>query len=61
MTKKEETKPTLCYSYEVTMVVQVFAEDEEAAKIKLNSDGGHVSRRSIVLRDAVTLYSGEEL
>jgi hypothetical protein len=43
------------------MVVQVFAEDEEAAKIKLNSDGGHVSRRSIVLRDAVTLYSGEEL
>jgi len=61
MTKKEETKPTLCYSYEVTMVIQIFAETEESAKDKLDSDGGFVSRRSIVLKDTVPLYSGEEI
>lgn len=55
-----EKKQTVCYSYEVTMIVQIFAEDEEAAKEKLDKDGGFVSKRSVVLRDAVTLYSGEE-
>ena len=55
-----EKKPTVCYSYEVTMVVQVFAEDEESAKEKLDKDGGFVSKRDVVLKDAITLYSGEE-
>ena len=55
-----EKKPTVCYSYEVTMVVQIFAEDEESAKEKLDKDGGFVSKRDVVLKDAITLYSGEE-
>lgn len=57
---ESEKKQTVCYSYEVTMIVQIFAEDEEAAKEKLDKDGGFVSNRSVVLRDAVTLYSGED-
>ena len=57
---KEKTKPTTCYSYEVTMVVQIMAENEEAAKEKLDKDGGFVSSRIVVLKDAVPLYSGEE-
>jgi hypothetical protein len=60
MTDKEKTKQTICYSYEVTMIIQVFAEDEESAKTKLDSDGGHVSSRLVVLKDAVNLYSGQE-
>jgi hypothetical protein len=59
MTDKEKTKQTICYSYEVTMIIQVFAEDEEAAKIKLDADGGHVSSRVVALKDAINLYSGE--
>ena len=61
MSKTEtEQKPTSCYSYEVTMVVQIMAEDEEAAKEKLDKDGGFVSNRTVILKDAVALYSGEE-
>ena len=55
----EEKKATVCYSYEVKMVVQIFAENEEAAKEKLDKDGGFVSNREVALKDAVTLYSGE--
>jgi hypothetical protein len=61
MTKKEEeAKQTMCYSFEVAMVVQIFAEDEASAKTKLDSEGGFVSKRSITLKDAVPLYSGEK-
>ena len=60
MSKNEETKATTCYSYEVTMVVQIMAENEEAAKEKLDRDGGFVSSRKVELKDAVALYSGEE-
>mgnify|MGYP000470956677 CR=1 FL=1 len=55
----KDRKPTVCYSYEVKMVVQIFAENEEAAKEKLDKDGGFVSSREVALKDAVTLYSGE--
>ena len=55
-----EKKPTICYSYEVTMVVQIMAENEESAKEKLDKDGGFVSTRDVILKDAITLYSGEE-
>lgn len=59
--EKEEAKQTICYSYEVSMVVQIFAEDEDSAKTKLDSEGGFVSKRSIELKDAVPLYSGKEV
>ena len=55
-----ENQATSCYSYEVTMVVQIFAENEEAAKEKLDKDGGFVSSRKVEIKDAVTLYSGED-
>ena len=55
----ENKKPTMCYSYEITMVVQVMAENEESAKEKLDKDGGFVSSREVLLKDAISLYSGE--
>ena len=55
----EKDNPTICYSYEVRMVVQVMSDSEEAAKAKLDKDGGFVSNREVILKDAVTLYSGE--
>lgn len=54
------SNPTSCYSYEVTMVVQIMAENEEAAKEKLDKEGGFVSSRNVELKDAVTLYNGED-
>lgn len=56
----KKNQPTNCYSYEVTMVVQIFAENEESAREKLDKDGGFVSSRIVELRDSVPLYSGKE-
>lgn len=67
MTEKEkeltikEKKPTICYSYEVNMIIQIFAEDEDSAREKLDKEGGFVSNRVVTLKDAVTLYNGETL
>lgn len=56
--KKEETI-TSCYTYEVTVVVQVLASNKEEANEKLEREGGFISKREVIFRDAVTLYSGE--
>ena len=57
--KIEEDKITHCYTYEVSMVVQILAEDEKSANEKLDSQGGYVTKRSVILKDSVPLFSGE--
>ena len=58
MIKQQET--TSCFTYEVTMTVQVFAENLEEADRKIDAEGGHVSRREVVLKDTVKVYDGSE-
>ena len=58
MIKQQEA--TSCFTYEVTMTVQVFAENLEAADQKIDSEGGYVSRRNVVLKDTVKIYDGSE-
>jgi hypothetical protein len=53
---KVENNKTLCYSYEVTMVVQVLAESREQSMLKLDKEGGYVSKRNVVLKDVVSIY-----
>ena len=53
---KEEEKETICYTYEVKMVVQVFAEDLEKANDKLEKEGGYVSSRKVNLLNKNTVY-----
>ena len=53
---KEEEKETICYTYEVKMVVQVFAEDLEKANEKLEKEGGYVSSRKVSLLNKNTVY-----
>jgi ubiquinone biosynthesis protein Coq4 len=53
-------KDTICYTYEVTMLVQVLAPEREVADIKLDRDGGYVSRRDVVFKDATILYVGSK-
>lgn len=55
---KQEPKDTLCFTYEVTMVVQILATDKDEADMKLDRDGGYVSKRTVVFKDKVALYSG---
>ena len=38
---------SICYTYEVKMVVQVLAPNKEVADAKLERDGGYVSKREV--------------
>ena len=58
-TKTKEKDSTKCYTYAVTMVIQVLAESEQSAKEKLDKEGGYVTKRTTVLVDAVSLFSGD--
>ncbi len=58
MLKQKES--TSCYTYEVVLTVQVLAESLTDANIKVEAEGGHVSRRQVTLKDTVKLYDGSE-
>ena len=58
-TKTKEKDSTKCYTYAVSMVIQILAENEQAAKEKLDKEGGYVTSRVTNLVDAVSLYNGE--
>jgi hypothetical protein len=47
---------TSCYTYEVTMLVQVLAPTKEIADEKLDKDGGYVSKRDVVFKNSTLLY-----
>ena len=52
-------KETFSYTYEVNMVIQIFAHDELTAREKLDSEGGYISSRQVNLKDSVCVYSPE--
>ena len=53
---KDLYKDTSCYTYEVTMLVQVLAPSKEIADAKLNQDGGYVSKRDVEFKFSTLLY-----
>lgn len=57
MAQEEETS---CYTYQVTMLIQILAKDEITAREKLDKDGGYVTKRDVELKDSIALYSGLE-
>ena len=59
VTKIKETKPTQCFSFEVTMLVHIIADDEALATAQLDDKGGIVTKRDVKLVNTSTLY-GEE-
>lgn len=60
-TKKDEgTLATHAYTYEVTMIVQILAEDEKSARQRLDDQGGYVTSRIVNLKDSTLLFNGKE-
>ena len=53
---KDAYKDTSCYTYEVTMLVQVLAPSREVADVKLDQDGGYVSKRDVEFKHSTLLY-----
>ena len=60
VTKIKETKTTQCFSYEVTMLVHIIADDEATAKSQLDEKGGIMTKREVKLLNTITLYGEEE-
>jgi hypothetical protein len=58
---KKETKVTKCYSYEVTMLVHIIADDEATAKAQLDEKGGIVTKRDVKLLNSAVLYGEKEM
>ena len=59
VSKIKVTKPTQCFSYEVTMLVHVISDNETTAKTQLDEKGGIVTKRDVKLLNTATLY-GED-
>lgn len=57
--KNNETLDTNVYTYEVKMIIQIFAEDEKTAKERLDANGGYVTSRIVKLMDSVPLFNGK--
>ena len=60
VTKIKETKLTQCFTYEVTMLVHIIADDEATAKSQLDEKGGIVTQREVKLLNTQTLYGEKE-
>ena len=56
MTKKTE-ETTKCFSFKVTMIIQVLADNDDEAKARLDKDGGVVTRREILCLDSIKLHN----
>jgi len=59
VSKIKDTKKTQCFSYEVTMLVHIIADNETTAKNQLDEKGGIVTKRDVKLVNTQALY-GEE-
>jgi hypothetical protein len=57
MTSDIEKETTSCFTYEVTMVLQVIAKSQEEADARLDQNGGFISKRDVSLKNVVELYS----
>ena len=53
---KDLYKDTSCYTYEVTMLVQVLAPAREIADAKLDQDGGYISKRTVEFKHSTLLH-----
>jgi len=60
ITKIKETKSTQCFSYEVSMLVHVIADDEKEARAQLDEKGGIMTKRDVKLVNSATLYGEKE-
>jgi hypothetical protein len=60
VTKIKDSKPTKCFSYEVTMLVHIIADDEINAKTQLDEKGGIVTKRDVKLLNSAVLYGEKE-
>ena len=45
------------FTYQVNMIIQILAEDEDMAKGKLDRDGGYITKRDLELLNVAVLHN----
>lgn len=60
VTKIKQTKTTKCFSYEVTMLVHIIADEENTANAQLDEKGGIMTKRDVKLVNVSTLYGEDQ-
>jgi hypothetical protein len=45
------------FTYQVNMIIQVLAEDEDMAKAKIDRDGGYITKRDLELLNVAVLHN----
>jgi hypothetical protein len=51
---------SICYTYEVNMVIQILAPNKDVADAKLERDGGYISKREVNFVRSTVLYEDIE-
>jgi hypothetical protein len=56
----EIEKCSSCFTYEVSLIIQVVAHTRDEADAMVDSNSGFLSKRTVKLRDIVHLYDGHK-
>jgi hypothetical protein len=56
VTPIKDKKVTQCFSYEVTMLIHIIADDADTARKQLDEKGGIVTKREVKLLNTDVIY-----
>jgi hypothetical protein len=56
VTPIKDKKVTQCFSYEVTMLIHIIADDADTARKQLDEKGGIVTKRDVKLLNTDVIY-----
>ena len=57
VTPIKDTPISKVFTYQVNMIIQILAEDEDMAKGKLDRDGGYITKRDLELLNVAVLHN----
>ena len=57
VTPIKDTPISKVFTFQVNMVVQIFAEDEDMAKGKLDKEGGYITKRDLERLNVAVLHN----
>ena len=57
VTPIKDTPISKVFTYQVNMIIQILAEDEDMAKGKLDKEGGYITKRDLKLLNVAVLHN----
>ena len=57
VTPIKDTPISKIFTYQVNMIIQILAEDEDMAKGKLDKEGGYITKRDLELLNVAVLHN----